>query len=386
MNNKKPLRIAFVTNNYTPYSGGVVSSITSFAQELKRSGHEVTIITLDFGVHCNDDPMVQRIPCPVTFMYKKNYMAVPWRARHHLQQLLEVFNPDIIHSQHPFLLGAVTHRVAKTLQCPMVFTYHTVYEDYAHYVPLPQAITRWAIIQLVTSYCKSVQLVVTPSVVIQNTLKSRGIPTPTAVIRSGLQSVFVPKEQPAKRKQQKPFTLLVVSRFVPEKNIGFILDLFKQLKEQCPDVFQLTLIGYGQEFELLKKYAYDTLTLSAQEVVFIHKPDKKVIAQAYRQADLFLFASHTDVQPLALVEALAGATPIIALAGVGRAVIKHGYNGFIAHSMQEMIAYIMRIAESPELHQQLQDNAWKTAQDYVPAQTTAQLVESYYNVIDTYQR
>src|SRR5579871_3112801 len=158
MNIQKPLRVAFVTNNYTPYSGGVVSSITSFAQELRNSGHEVMIITLDFGVNCNDDPMVQRIPCPLTFTYKKNYMAIPLRARHHLQKLLGAFNPDIIHSQHPFLLGSTLRAVAKIVRCPVVFTYHTVYEDYAHYVPLPQRVTRWAIIQLVKAYCKSVNL------------------------------------------------------------------------------------------------------------------------------------------------------------------------------------------------------------------------------------
>ena len=74
------MRIAFVTNNYYPYSGGVVSSIDALAEQLRKQGHEVFIITLDFlGKKHNNPAGVIRVNCPIKFRYKNNHMAIPWR-------------------------------------------------------------------------------------------------------------------------------------------------------------------------------------------------------------------------------------------------------------------------------------------------------------------
>jgi 1,2-diacylglycerol 3-alpha-glucosyltransferase len=383
---QKPLRIAVVTNNYLPYSGGVVSSIMAFTAELKRQGHEVLLITLDFGVSQQaDDPAVRRVYCPIKFRYKKNYMAIPWRANAQVYALLKVFNPDVIHSQHPFLLGNAARRAARKLRVPITFTYHTVYQDYAHYVPLPAWLVKPLITRWVNRYASSVNQVITPSRAVEHYLHNAGVQTQKAFICSGLQAQFVPKQQPRKeRVAGKPFELLVVSRFVPEKNIGFVLDLFADLERRFPSDYALTLIGYGQDFEPLRAYAYEQLRLPVSRVKFIHQPDKAVIAQAYCSADLFVFSSLTDVQPLVLVEAMAGATPIVALAGAGRAMIQHGYNGFIVPDAQEMIQTIIRIAHDKELHQQLQNNAWQTAQDFTPERATQRLVAAYEQMRQAY--
>ena len=100
------MRIFFVTNTYTPYSGGVVQSITALVDELRKQGHEVFIITLTFLDKHNDPEYVIRIPCPIRFMYKKNHMAIAWRPTYNIQSLIERYKPDIIHIHHPFLLGA----------------------------------------------------------------------------------------------------------------------------------------------------------------------------------------------------------------------------------------------------------------------------------------
>src|SRR5436189_6357245 len=100
------MRIIFVTNNYTPYSGGLVSSIDATVQELRAQGHNVLIITLNFlgDLHKAENDLI-RITCPIRFMYKKNHMAIPWRPTHELLSIAKQFSPDIIHVHHPFLLG-----------------------------------------------------------------------------------------------------------------------------------------------------------------------------------------------------------------------------------------------------------------------------------------
>src|SRR5260221_14481310 len=102
------MRIFFVTNNYIPYSGGVTQSIIELTDALRAQGHEVFIITLDFkpqpavakAMADKAQENVIRVPCPIRFMYKKNYMAIPWRPTHAIKQLINQYKPDIIHTHH----------------------------------------------------------------------------------------------------------------------------------------------------------------------------------------------------------------------------------------------------------------------------------------------
>src|SRR5579863_5217442 len=150
------MRIFFVTNYYTPYSGGVTQSIIAITDALRTQGHEVFIITLDFEPKTKSAPNVIRVPCPIRFMYKKNYMAIPWRPTYFITQLLRQYKPDIVHVQHPFLLGTSGLRAARACNIPCVFTYHTMYEDYAHYVPLPHRFTKKLISSAVRRFCNNV--------------------------------------------------------------------------------------------------------------------------------------------------------------------------------------------------------------------------------------
>jgi len=98
-NPKNKLSIAIVTNNYTPYSGGVVNSINSFVEELHKQGHKAFIITLDFlGNEHNDPYYVIRIPSIFTFMYKKNHMAIPKNITKNLENIIKLIKPDIFHT------------------------------------------------------------------------------------------------------------------------------------------------------------------------------------------------------------------------------------------------------------------------------------------------
>lgn len=158
------LRIAMVSNNYTPYSGGVVSSIDAQTADLQDDGHLVRIITLDFLGRGHSDPEhVRRILTPIKFTYRNNHYAIPWYMVTQLSTLLRRMQPDIVHIHHPFLLGAKGLEVARMLGIPSVFTYHTLYEEYAHYVPLPAAAAKVLIRHLVHKFCCGVDAVIAPS-------------------------------------------------------------------------------------------------------------------------------------------------------------------------------------------------------------------------------
>jgi glycosyltransferase involved in cell wall biosynthesis len=371
------MRIFFVTNNYTPYTGGVTRSIIAITDGLRARGHEVFIVTLDFlGSQHTDPDYVFRIPCPIKFIYKNNHMAIPWRPTHAISRLLKKYDPDIVHVHHPFLLGVSALRATRKQGIPCIFTYHTLYEQYAHYVPMPSICSKPLIQSAVRHFCNKVDSIIAPSSAVKFSLQTQQITTPISVIPSPLRSLFftqfdISLGQPL---LNRPFHLIVVSRFVPEKNIPFVFDVFKQL----PHTIHLTLVGYGNDYESLKSTAFNALQLPADRVRFVHKPTQEELLQLYRSADLFIFPSQTDTQGLVLAEAMSQGLPVVALDGPGqRDIIRNGINGFIVNNAQQAAVAIKRIAKNRVFHAKLSSSARITAQDYQINTIVNQLLTFY---------
>lgn len=373
------MRIFFVTNNYSPYSGGVVHSITAITEELRAQDHEVFIITLNFlGEKHHDPDYVIRIPCPIKFMYKKNYMAIPWRPTHAIKKLLQQYKPDIVHVHHPFLLGASALNAAHALNIPCIFTYHTIYEDYAHYIPLPKRYIKKLIHVMVKHFCNAVDGIIAPSNAIKQYLRTEQITKPITIIPSPLRTMFL-THTPLKtaRTDKKICKLLIVSRFVPEKNIPFVFEVFQKL----PQAFHLTLVGYGSEYKAMQNLAFNTLKLSPQRIQFIHKPPQNELLNIYRNADLFLFSSTTDTQGIVLAESMSQGIPVIAIDGPGqRDIISNGYNGFIIKNAQEAATKIIHIADDIPLLNKLISGAYATAQNYHADIITQKLLTFYHTI------
>lgn len=368
--------ILMVTNNYTPYSGGVVSSVQVTADALRKKGNRVIVVTLDFlgtGSHEQD---VIRLACPIRFKYCNNHMAIPFMPRRALQRLIETYQPDIVHVHHPFLLGPIAQSIAQKKNIPVVFTYHTLYEQYLHYVPLPQFFTRPLLRKAVHDFCQNVEAVVVPSKSIQSHIAQQGIQA-AHVASTGISSHYM-RETLQLKTIDAVVELVSVSRFMPEKNIWFLLDVIKQLGSG----YCLTLIGYGAQQQELAQYAYGTLQLSEEQVQFIIKPPKEAIARWYQRSHMFVFASQSETQGLVLAESMAAGTPVVALRGPGVVdIVADGANGFIVDSVQQMAERIAHIAADQKLYATLQQGAFETAKRYYPEEAIKNLLAVYENLI-----
>ncbi|MCL4275982.1 MAG: glycosyltransferase [Anaerolineales bacterium] len=383
---EKPLNILFVTNNYTPYSGGVVSSINAIAQELMQQGHRVTIVSLDFlGDGHDDDPShVRRITCPIKFRYKKNCMAIPWRTNEQLMAHVTDIQPDIIHAHHPWLLGSAALRVACAAHIPIIFTYHTLYEHYAHYVPLPQFITRIVIRWLVKRYCESVDGVIAPSVAVRAYLDRLVPPVPVIILPSPIAHDFFEPDRSIRgiQRPRQVFRLLYVGRLVQEKNIQVLIDLIAMLSRTKSIIFTLTLVGYGEYRKQLEDYAYRVVGLSHEVIMFLGKQERKSLVMLYERYDVFVFSSQSDTQGLVLAEAMACGLPVVALDGPGqRDIIEHEKNGFLVRSLEDMSKKIQYLANNNNLYRCLSDHARRTAARYAPYHITHSLLNTYHAIV-----
>ena len=375
----KKLTICMVTNNYIPYSGGVVSSIQALTHELRLQGHRVVIVTLDFNQEHHTELDVERLACIGHFHYKKNPLALPVYAKYQVKRLMERYRPDIVHVHHPFLLGPVAADVTQAHNIPVIFTHHSLYEHYAHYVPLPPWIVRPLARRMVRNFCQTVDHVIVPSDSIRRHLAMQNISCSPSVIASGILPMFVSENfHPKACLKGRPVSLLSVSRFAPEKNIEWLLAMFAQLQSINPGVAILKLLGYGNWLSCLQELAYEKLRLPKDAVIFIEKPDKKDLVQAYRQADLFVFASQSETQGLVIAEAFSQGTPTIALRGPGIVdSIHNGINGFVVDSAGEMIEKIEQILAHENLFETFQKSAFESARSYFPDFTANQVYEVY---------
>ncbi|MCL4380585.1 glycosyltransferase [Candidatus Dependentiae bacterium] len=370
------MRVAIITNNYTPYRGGVVSAINVLVTELQRSNIPVIIITFDFARSNQDPPWVYRLSSPWHFSYRHNAMIVPWRMRQQMAAIFAAFQPTIVHLHHPFLLGVVARDIARKENIPCIFTYHSQYAAFAHFFPLlPAALVRRIIHYYVDTFIASIDSLIVPTPSIASQLQQRGIKTAMMIMPTPMQEIFS-TIQPTTKQLHARISLLIVTRFTPEKNIWPLLDLIAA----HPD-FQLTIAGYGELQEELERYALVHHRIMPERLRFVIAPSPTELVQLYQQADIFVFTSLAETQGLVLAESMAGGSPVVALRAPGaQDIIIDGYNGFLVDTMAQMAERIQQIINHPELYQQLVAGAYATARRYHAGDWRERLLHCYQSI------
>jgi 1,2-diacylglycerol 3-alpha-glucosyltransferase len=240
------------------------------------------------------------------------------RALHGLQDQ----HFDLVHVHTPFLAHYAGVRFARRAGIPVVETYHTFFEEYLHhYVPLlPRTMGRHLARSITRSQCAQVDALVSPSAAMQEMLESIGVRKPVTVIPTGLPAErFVRGDALRFRSGQaipagRPL-VLYVGRVAHEKNIGFLIDCFVDVRRARPDAL-LVIAGEGPAREALKAQA-ERLGL-ARDVLFVGYLDRAgALADCYAAAAVFVFASRTETQGLVLLEAMAQGCPVVSTAHLG---------------------------------------------------------------------
>ncbi len=271
-----------------------------------------------------------RYPSLPAATYPEFSLAVPWSPTVARRVRAERF--DVFHAHHPFLLGPVARRLARGDRRPLVFTYHTRYDKYAHYVPLPRRLVAAAAVGLSTRFATRADAVIAPSALIRDELAARGVRTPIAVVPTGVDlGHFAPGDAAEARRAlalgPDDRVLLYVGRLDREKSVGRILAAFERVAGTVPRA-RLVLAGHGTEAEALRRQAR-ALPIG-ERVVFLGVRSHESLVECYRAADLFVFASETETQGLVLAEAAACGLPAVTVSGPGcDEVVRDGETGVL---------------------------------------------------------
>src|SRR5438067_1621094 len=184
MRHHVPMKLAFFTNNYKPFIGGVPIAIENLARRLRHHGHRVFIFAPDYGENTDDETDIIRTPALKNFNDTSFALPIPFTVEPYVR--VADLSPDVVHVHHPFLLGETGMHAARTHGLPVVFTYHTQYEKYAHYLPFGEQMVGDVAINLSTRFANCCDAIIAPSTDIKSTLIERGVTTEIRVIPTGV--------------------------------------------------------------------------------------------------------------------------------------------------------------------------------------------------------
>jgi 1,2-diacylglycerol 3-alpha-glucosyltransferase len=323
------MRAGFFTEVYHPIVNGIVASVDGLAEGLRALGHEVYCFTPRVpGCEESDgDGPVYRmpsLPLPIPTPYRLTVPVVSRNKRHAIINRL-----NVLHAHSPFVTGWMAVRYARRLRIPLVYTYHTRLEEYAHYVPFEPNATRRAASTLTRNFANLADAVIVPTPAMRERLLELEVTAPIEIIPSGIdlrrfgagtRNLQLRRSLGVRDGERM---LLFVSRLAREKNVELLIEALAG----CATPARLVIAGDGPEREALEQLSARTGV--AERVKFLGPVERDHLPDLYASADAFVFASVTETQGLVLAEALAAGASVIAadapqnrevLGGAGRIV------------------------------------------------------------------
>lgn len=362
------MNICMMTNTYLPHVGGVARSVSTFAEEYRKRGHGVLVVAPNFDgkpPNKRSEAIVERVAAIQNFNGSDFSVRLPLAAT--LSARLDAFKADIIHAHHPFLLGDTALRVAANKNVPIVFTHHTRYEDYTHYVPFDSPALKEVATTLPTHFANLCDGVIAPSESIAKLIKKRGVTVPIAVVPTGIDvkafaSADGRKFRAKFRIPAGAFVVGHVGRLAPEKNLAYLAEAVALFLKRKRGTYFL-VVGDGPSVDQLKAVLKKHRV--ADRLVLAGKQTGRSLHEAYRAMDIFAFASKSETQGMVLAEAMAATLPVVALNASGvREVMRDGQNGFMLPARapaERFAAELARLRDNKGLRAACQCEASATA-------------------------
>ena len=358
------MRIGIFSDTYIPQINGVSTSIEMLRKGLERNGHKVYIVTVNpSGLKYKYDENVLRIPgVPIgIFDYRLTSVYPAFAIK-----TIKSWNLDVIHSQTEFGIGTFARIISKQLNIPLVHTYHTMYEDYIHYITKGyfKKTSKKLVEYLTLFYCDSTATeLIVPTKKTYDLFKEKyKVKRNVHIIPTGIEIEKYSKNYSLDKinrlkkslKINDEKVLIFVGRLGLEKSVDFLIENHKKINAK------LLIIGDGPERTNLEKLV-KKLKLN-DKVIFTGKVALKDIGLYYKLGDIFVTASKTETQGLTVIEALAASLPVVAINDESFIdPIKNDYNGYLFNDKKEYINYINNLLDDKNKLARLSINAYESS-------------------------
>jgi len=378
------MKILITTDWYKTVINGVVTSVINLEEELKKKGHEIKILTLSEDTHPKCDGSVYYVPSINMSKIYPNARASIFSHKDYIDELIS-WNPDIVHSQCEFTTFIYAKKIANILDIPIVHTYHTIYEDYTHYISPSKTVGRKAVAALSKRLLNNMQAIIAPTEKVSDLLKGYGVSPQIHTIPTGIDlrkfNVTLLNKQKESMKEElgipkNNVILLSVGRLAKEKNIDEIIRYMGMIEK---DNVSLLIVGDGPYKNKLENEARE-LNLG-KRIIFTGMISPEKVPLYYQLGNIFISASNSETQGLTYIEALASGLPAVCKSDPClKDVIINEFNGFQYDSFESFENYINYIIDNRGIYDSLSKNSRITADKYATG-IFAKKVESLYEQV-----
>ncbi|WP_238483779.1 glycosyltransferase family 4 protein [Anaerosporobacter faecicola] len=344
---KSRVNIGIFTETYYPEINGVATSCFMLKTELEKMGHNVYVFTTKTPGEPEFEHNVFRVPSVPFIFLSDRRVGMFYQPR--LATKIKKLELDVIHTNTEFSLGIFGRIMARELNIPVVHTYHTIYEDYSHYIMKIKRLdkrTKAAIRFFSRKCCNSASKVIVPTNKVKDLLLNYHVHSSIEVIPTGIKLDKFSKEQFTAEEirnlrleygiKENEKSIVYLGRISQEKNIEELLRAMPAYMEKHADV-KFVIVGGGPDQGRLKQIAKE-LCLEGR-VIFAGEKPWDTIGRYYQLGDVFMSASQSETQGLTYIEAMAAGLPVVAKQDAClEDILIDGYNGYGFHNQQQMYA------------------------------------------------
>lgn len=338
------MRVGLFSDTYYPEINGVATSVYQLKQELEANGNEVYVFTVSNPLQKEKEDHVYRIKSLPFFLLKDRRMAYSFAVKWY--QIIEKLNLDVIHTQTEFCVGHIGRKAAEKFHIPLVHTYHTIYEDYTHYLKVPGNQKMKGMVRVLSRICLNrADLVVVPTEKVRNIILGYGVKKdivvqPTGISLGKFKRVDVQKVSELKQELglvPENHVLISLGRLSHEKNISELIKFLKRLVKVDKNI-RLVIVGDGPEKPVLETMVRDFGL--ENYVIFTGEAPWDQVQNYYALGDVFVSASTSETQGLTYAEALAAGKPLLVRKDdCLEEVLQPGINGYAYSNEEEFIDY-----------------------------------------------
>ncbi|MFV0498171.1 MAG: glycosyltransferase [Candidatus Fimivivens sp.] len=350
------MRIAIFVETYLPYLNGVVTHVKILREGLIHNGHEVLIVTADKNVreHVIEDGVLR---CPALAVKKIYGYGLSSPLSVTLKKKIQAFNPDIIHIQQEFGVGLAGIRAARSLNVPLIYTLHTMYDDYLYYIaprPLTDMVRRISQ-NYIRFISRRADIVTGPSKKCVDYLANAGVHRKVYVIPNSVdlenytEEASTPQQRAAIRQKyaipDDAFIACFCGRIGKEKGIDDLIRLWKENIAPESNSY-LMIIGNGPAREELEQLTI-SLGIDAR-VIFTGAVTHEELPPYYACSNAYVTASLSEMYSISMLEAQASGLPVVQRLDPDNIdQIKVGVNGFLFENAEEFGQIITKLHDLP---------------------------------------
>lgn len=386
------MNIGLFTDTYYPELNGVANSVFLLKKELEKKGHNVYVITTKTPGAPAEEEGVYRMPSKAVSFVPERRLGLIYHPA--IARKIHQMKLDIIHTNTEFSIGMFGRIMAHELFVPVVHTYHTIYEDYTHYIKkyISKEERAKKLAKLYSKFSvRGAEELIVPTGKVAELMERYGVKPDINIIPTGIDlERFGVRDDETQKNEIKAAlgipeenkVVLYLGRVSEEKNIDEVMNYLDGYMESQQKVTFL-VVGDGPYLNTLKEKA--AKLKHNRQMIFAGAKPWDEITHYYQLADVFVSASTSETQGLTYIEALASGVPIVArkdpcLEGV----LLHGVNGYAFDDASTFISGIDRILQN-ENQTDYAQNAVDSVEQFSTEKFAARVENIYYHAIKTHR-